>query len=120
MNCCYYKFNIFPQAFFQVNTKAAEILYKQVGELAELKESTTLVDVCCGCGTIGLCLADKVKQVSARHKVPVECPVPEAVSVGTVNFLFCSVLLDPYSASLWVHTIKTRKKAGLTDTNLPS
>jgi tRNA/tmRNA/rRNA uracil-C5-methylase (TrmA/RlmC/RlmD family) len=52
------------QAFFQVNTKAAEVLYSTVGEVAELDKNTTLLDVCCGCGTIGLCLADKVKQVN--------------------------------------------------------
>ena len=53
------------QAFFQVNTKATEVLYQAVGKLAELDPSLTLVDVCCGLGTIGLCLADQVKQVSS-------------------------------------------------------
>jgi len=56
-------FNISPQAFFQVNTKAAEVLYGTVGDMAGLKPTTTLVDICCGTGTIGLCLADRVHQV---------------------------------------------------------
>jgi len=57
-------FNISPQAFFQVNTEAAEVLYQCVGDLADLSgETSTLVDVCCGTGTIGLCLADRVKKV---------------------------------------------------------
>jgi hypothetical protein len=47
-----------------VNTKATEVLYQTVGQLAELDMDTTLVDVCCGLGTIGLCLAKEVKQVS--------------------------------------------------------
>lgn len=57
------KFSISPQAFFQVNTLAAEVLYKLAGDIADLNERSTLVDVCCGTGTIGLCLADKVKNV---------------------------------------------------------
>ena len=57
------KFSISPQAFFQVNTQAAEILYKMAGDIASLNDKSTLVDVCCGTGTIGLCLADKVKNV---------------------------------------------------------
>ena len=57
------KFSISPQAFFQVNTRAAEILYKMAGDIANLNNKSTLVDVCCGTGTIGLCLADKVRNV---------------------------------------------------------
>ena len=47
------QFSISPQAFFQVNTPAAEILYSLAGEVADLSKQTTLVDVCCGTGTIG-------------------------------------------------------------------
>jgi len=57
------KFNISPQAFFQVNTLAAEVLYRTVGDVAELTKKTSLVDVCCGTGTIGICLADRAGQV---------------------------------------------------------
>merc|ERR1719244_632940 len=57
------KFSISPQAFFQVNTLAAEVLYRTVGDVAELTKKTSLVDVCCGTGTIGICLADRVGQV---------------------------------------------------------
>jgi tRNA (uracil-5-)-methyltransferase len=62
--CAMFVRSFLLQAFFQVNTKAAEVLYSTVGEVAELDENTTLLDVCCGTGTIGLCLAHKVKQVS--------------------------------------------------------
>ena len=47
------QFSVSPQAFFQVNTPAAEILYSLAGEAADLNQRTTLVDVCCGTGTIG-------------------------------------------------------------------
>lgn len=51
------KFRISPEAFFQINRDAAEILYNSAIELAEANENTTVVDVCCGTGTIGLCFA---------------------------------------------------------------
>ena len=56
-------FKISPNAFFQINPSAAESLYKSVCDLANVDESTVLLDVCCGTGTIGMCLASKVKQV---------------------------------------------------------
>lgn len=39
------------------NTKAAEVLYKKIGDICELDEKTVLLDICCGTGTIGLVLA---------------------------------------------------------------
>ena len=35
-----------------------------MGDIAGLTKKTSLVDVCCGTGTIGLTLADRVGQVS--------------------------------------------------------
>ncbi|KAJ4942076.1 hypothetical protein JOQ06_011946 [Pogonophryne albipinna] len=46
------KFRISPHSFFQVNTSAAE-----------LSEDSTVLDVCCGTGTIGISLAKRVKKV---------------------------------------------------------
>ncbi|KAJ1531985.1 hypothetical protein ONE63_000621 [Megalurothrips usitatus] len=57
------KFRISPEAFFQVNTLACEELYKAIAEVASLSEETTLLDVCCGTGTIGLCLSKQSGQV---------------------------------------------------------
>ena len=54
--------NVF-KAFFQVNSAGAEELYTCIGKTADLADQSTLVDVCCGTGTIGICLADKVKKV---------------------------------------------------------
>lgn len=52
------KFDISPQAFFQVNTAAAEILYSTIVENLPLSSPEThVLDVCCGTGTIGLCCA---------------------------------------------------------------
>lgn len=58
------QFKIAPDAFFQTNTEACEVLYGTVLELAQLKEGTTLIDVCCGTGTIGIC-------ASAQSPVPI-------------------------------------------------
>lgn len=40
-----------------MNTAAAEVLYTAVGEWAQLDKDSTVLDVCCGTGTIGISLA---------------------------------------------------------------
>ncbi|XP_025068102.1 tRNA (uracil-5-)-methyltransferase homolog A isoform X1 [Alligator sinensis] len=57
------KFRISPHAFFQVNTQAAEVLYTAIRDWAQLTQDSTVLDICCGTGTIGLSLAKKVKKV---------------------------------------------------------
>lgn len=57
------KFRISPHSFFQTNTPAAEVLYSAVGEWAQLDQDSTVLDVCCGTGTIGISLAKRVKKV---------------------------------------------------------
>ncbi|XP_039188265.1 tRNA (uracil-5-)-methyltransferase homolog A isoform X2 [Crotalus tigris] len=57
------KFRISPHAFFQVNTKAAEVLYSTIQNWVEINQDTTVLDVCCGTGSIGISLAQKVKKV---------------------------------------------------------
>uniref|UniRef100_A0AAY4BVB7 tRNA (uracil(54)-C(5))-methyltransferase n=1 Tax=Denticeps clupeoides TaxID=299321 RepID=A0AAY4BVB7_9TELE len=57
------KFRISPHSFFQINTLAAEVLYSAVGDWAQLDHDTTVLDVCCGTGTIGISLAKRVKKV---------------------------------------------------------
>lgn len=58
------KFRISPQSFFQVNTKAASVLYETIAELGDLNQQNTVaLDICCGIGTIGLSIAKHCKQV---------------------------------------------------------
>ncbi|XP_010221775.1 PREDICTED: tRNA (uracil(54)-C(5))-methyltransferase homolog, partial [Tinamus guttatus] len=57
------KFRISQDAFFQVNTRGAEVLYQEVGKLSQAAGDTVLLDVCCGTGTIGLSLARQVSRV---------------------------------------------------------
>ncbi|KAG8146316.1 hypothetical protein E2320_012676 [Naja naja] len=40
------KFRISPHAFFQVNTKAAEVLYSTIQDWADITQETTVLDVC--------------------------------------------------------------------------
>jgi tRNA (uracil-5-)-methyltransferase len=58
-------FQISPGAFFQTNTRGAEVLYdivvNRIKEVTKNPQDTLLVDVCCGTGTIGLtCLKEGV------------------------------------------------------------
>nr|XP_056715447.1 tRNA (uracil-5-)-methyltransferase homolog A [Euleptes europaea] len=57
------KFRISPHAFFQVNTAAAEVLYSTIEDWAQVSQDTTVLDICCGTGSIGISLAKKVKKV---------------------------------------------------------
>ena len=72
-------FKISPQAFFQINTETAEKLYQEVSNVASLDQNTVLFDVCCGTGTIGLCLCSKVKEV---HGIDI---VEEAIKDANAN-----------------------------------
>ncbi|XP_044728957.1 tRNA (uracil-5-)-methyltransferase homolog A [Chrysoperla carnea] len=56
-------FRISPDAFFQVNTDAAEVLYSSAIEIAKPTNETSIVDICCGTGTIGLCFSKHCGQV---------------------------------------------------------
>ena len=60
---CGLQFSLSATAFFQVNTVAAEALYRLAGEWASPGGQSLLLDVCCGTGTIGLTLARAVKKV---------------------------------------------------------
>ncbi|CAL8113038.1 unnamed protein product [Orchesella dallaii] len=64
------KFEISPEAFFQVNLPATEVLYSAIGSFLEEQKNATLLDVCSGTGTIGLSLANKCSQVLGIEMVP--------------------------------------------------
>ena len=56
-------FDIAPQAFFQVNTFGAEILYNLALKYALKNPHETAFDLFCGTGTIGLFLAKHINEV---------------------------------------------------------
>ena len=57
------RFKISPGSFFQVNSRQAEKLYIKIIELADIKSNETVLDLFCGTGNIGLCLASKGAKV---------------------------------------------------------
>lgn len=56
-------FEISPEAFFQLNTKQTTVLYNEVIRAANFKGFEKVIDLYCGIGSIGLYLANKVKEV---------------------------------------------------------
>lgn len=51
------KFRISAASFFQINTKSAEVLYDLAIKMGNVDSDTSVLDICCGTGTIGLCFA---------------------------------------------------------------
>lgn len=66
------RFRLSASAFFQVNTPATEILYAKCAEWCAIDASkkTTLLDLCCGTGTIGITMARAVEKVIGIEMVP--------------------------------------------------
>lgn len=56
-------FRVSPDAFFQVNTKGAEVLYNIISDWCNATKKTTVIDICCGTGSISLCLARSIKNI---------------------------------------------------------
>jgi len=66
---CENEISISPQSFYQVNTPAAEALYRQAADFAE-PQGKLLLDLYCGAGTIGLSMAKQAKRVIGAEIVP--------------------------------------------------
>lgn len=56
-------FRISPQSFYQVNPEQTEVIYQTALEMAQLNKTDTVLDVCCGIGTIALSAAPYCKEV---------------------------------------------------------
>lgn len=59
---CGIKVEISPKSFYQVNTPAAEALYRQAAEFAQ-PDGKLILDLYCGAGTIGLSMAEKARRL---------------------------------------------------------
>lgn len=81
------RFRISPTSFFQVNTPAASVLYDLVRQwCGDLDANTTLFDVCCGTGTIGLCIGKNSAQLKEIVGLEiVEDAVLDARANATLN-----------------------------------
>lgn len=58
-----YIFEISPNSFYQVNPIQTEKIYNLAIKNAKLNNNDIVYDLYCGVGTIGICLANKVKKV---------------------------------------------------------
>lgn len=73
------KFKISNLSFYQVNPVQTEKLYAKAIEYAALTRNETIFDLYCGIGTIGICAADKAKQLFGMETIP------EAISDAKEN-----------------------------------
>lgn len=125
---CGLLFRVQPTAFFQVNTPMAEHMYNLIGDLAEITPEKSVLDVCCGTGTIGLSMARRAHSVVGIEMcVPaVEDAIHNAKLNGITNATFiagkaehhihsaiqklgggreCVAVLDPPRAGLPVNVV---------------
>ncbi|MFH1826524.1 MAG: 23S rRNA (uracil(1939)-C(5))-methyltransferase RlmD [bacterium] len=82
------KFKVPVQSFFQTNTLGAEKLISIIKEFADPHGNEVLYDLYSGTGSIGLSLADKVKEVVAieENEAAVELSKENAQLNGIKNF----------------------------------
>lgn len=88
---CALQFEIAPNAFYQVNHDAAEILYGLAAERAQAGgKNKLLLDLYCGAGTIGLSMADGFFEVIGIEIVPaaIESAKANAARNGIKNAQF--------------------------------
>lgn len=64
------KYEISPLSFYQVNSAQTARLYALAEEFAGLRGDEMLLDMYCGAGTIGLFMANKVREVIGVEVVP--------------------------------------------------
>lgn len=76
---CGLRFEIAPQAFYQIHPAQAERLYQRTVEYAVVSPTDQVLDLYCGAGTITLCLAGR-----AEHVIGAEI-VPEAIENAKQN-----------------------------------
>ena len=60
---CGLRFSLSPRSFFQVNPPQAEKLYEKALEYADVSRGALALDLYCGTGTIGLCMASRGARV---------------------------------------------------------
>ncbi len=78
---CGASLSISPRSFYQVNHDAAQLLYREAARLACLSPGERLLDLYCGIGSIGICLARQTPGVALTG---VEL-LPEAAALAREN-----------------------------------
>lgn len=57
------KFRISAHTFYQVNPVQTEVMYRTALDMADIQKTDTVLDMCCGIGTISLLAAQKARYV---------------------------------------------------------
>ena len=85
------RFRISSGSFFQVNPVQTQVLYRTALDLAELKSTDTVLDLCCGIGTITLLAAKQANHVTGVEVVPqaIQDAKGNAKHNGIQNVSFC-------------------------------
>lgn len=100
------KFKITPQAFFQPNTNAAELLYQKIKEEIENSGVKNILGLYCGSGVMEIFLSSAVKKVIGVDIEPVNISTAEENckinNVKNCEFYQCAVedLLKKYSQEI--------------------
>jgi tRNA/tmRNA/rRNA uracil-C5-methylase (TrmA/RlmC/RlmD family) len=86
-----HRFRISSHAFFQVNTPATEHMLQTCAEWCHQEEErkTTLLDLCCGCGSIGITMANTVDRVVGIEMIP--DAINDAKFNASLNRKLCKV-----------------------------
>ena len=94
------KYSIAPFSFFQTNTKAAEILYGAVIKSLAPQKTDEVLDMYCGTGAIGLCIAPHVKHVTGVEQSE------ESIKNARFNAAFNNITNVSFTASTAENWIK--------------
>ena len=86
---CGVSVEISPKSFYQINTPAAEELYRQAAEFA-MPDEKTVLDLYCGAGTVGLSMANRAEKIVGAEIIPeaVENARKNAQNSGFTNAEF--------------------------------
>jgi 23S rRNA (uracil1939-C5)-methyltransferase len=68
-----------PQSFLQVNRSCAALLYDEIGRMAGAGPDSSVLDLFCGAGSIGMYISDKQTRLTGVETVP------EAVSDARIS-----------------------------------
>ena len=92
------RFEISPLSFYQVNPVQVEKLYSTAIEYAGLTGNEEVWDICCGIGTISICMSDKAKLVHGLEIVPeaIEDAKKNAAINGASNTEFICAAAEEY------------------------
>lgn len=123
-------FRISAKSFYQVNPIQTEKLYAKAIELAKLNQNTTVLDACCGIGTISLFAAKQAREVVGVeiNESSIRDAIHNAEKNGIKNAgFYCDdartflerlmdtpdvVLLDPPRSGMGYHFMSTLAKMG--------